>query len=458
MKKKNIIIFGAGLLGLRIGDLLSQKGYHVELVEASYAPGGMMGTFKRDFEGRDYYFDYGPHLLFHNFKDDYRDLIGDDLLDISSSFSMLVKGKRLAYPLKIKEMLMNLPFRDVVLTGMEVIYNQIAKRNVHSDSLEEWITKRFGKIPFQQFYAPYIQKCNGLPPNDVAVDWVTERTHVTGNSLLGTAYKRIKTALSKKDTAPNNLPSSDRITAYYPRKGAGEITDALAKRIQDKGGIIHINSRVNKVIVTDNHLVNWISVKHGKQEVKLYADYYISTIPLPVLIKNITPAVSISYLEAANCLKYRQLILMYLIIDQPRVLDCIEVFFADKEVIFKRIYEPKSLSDYMAPPHRTSLCLEICCNETDDFSEEEVYQKAIDNLRQTGVVTPDKISHYFTIRVPYAYPIYCQGFKEKVNLLLDYIKSINNLTTIGRQGLFKYHAMTNETMEMAVQLANSFVD
>jgi len=209
-------------------------------------------------------------------------------------------------------------------------------------------------------------------------------------------------------------------------------------------------------VTLEDRSVDWISIEKANQEIKLKADHYISTIPLPTLVKKISPSVSLSHLEADHYLKYRHLILLYLVINQPHVLDCIEIFFADNDVIFKRIYEPKALSDYMAPPDKTSLCLEICCDETDTFAEEELYQKAIHNLSQAGIVTPDKVSHYFTVRLPNAYPIYRQGFKETVDLLVGDIKGISNLTTIGRQGSFKYHAMTNETMEMSIQIANLF--
>ena len=453
-KKNKVIILGAGLLGLRIADLLSQKGYQVELVEANHTTGGIAGTFKQSFEGKDYYFDYGPHLFFEDFKDDYQELIGDDLQYIAGNFAMIAEGKRLAYPLKITEMLKYLPLQVVISVGLEVIYNQFFKPNSKSDSLEEWMTTRFSRILFERFYAPYIQKCGGLPPSEVAVDWATERTHVTGNNLLETIWRRFKTALSKRNEAPN-LPSSDQITAYYPRKGAGEITDALTDRIHSRGGIIHLKSRVNKIAVEDQS-VNEVSINKENKEIKLRADHYISTIPLQVLIKSITPSVPLSLLDASNYLKHRHLILMYLIVEQPRILDCIEIFFADNEVIFKRIYEPKSLSDYMAPPDKTSLCLEICCRETDNFAEEELYEKAISNLSQAGIVTPDKVSNYSTERLPYSYPIYRKGFTKKADLLLKYIKQIDNLSTIGRQGLFKYHAMTNETMEMATQTADLF--
>ena len=445
---------GAGLLGLRIADLLSEKGYQVELAEAHHTTGGMAGTFKKSFQGRDYYFDYGPHLFFDDFKDDYRELIGDDLQYIVSNFAMITEGKRLSYPLKITEMLKHLPFQMVIRVGIEVIFNQLFLPNYKSDSLEEWMTTRFSRMLFERFYAPYIQKCNGLPPSEVAVNWATERTHVTGNNLLETIWKRFKTALSKKSEAPN-LPSSGQIIAYYPRKGAGEITEALTERIHMRGGIIHLKSSVNRIVLKD-HLVGWVSIQKGNQEIKLTGDHYISTIPLQVLIKSITPSVPLSLVDASSYLKYRHLILMYLIVEQPRVLDCIEIFFADNEVIFKRIYEPKSLSDYMAPPDKTSLCLEICCNEADNFSEEELYEKAIKNLSQAGIVTPDKVSYYFTVRLPYSYPIYRRGFKKRVDLLSEYINNISNLITIGRQGLFKYHAMTNETMEMAVQTTDLF--
>jgi protoporphyrinogen oxidase len=447
-KKSEIIVLGAGLLGLRIADLLSQRGYRIELVEEGHAVGGMVGTFKRRFDGQDYFFDYGPHLFFDEFKEDYHAFLKDDLQSITGSFAMILQGKQVTYPLKLHEILKKVHLHIIIRTAGEVILNRLFRRNYQPDSLEEWMGARFGKILFNTFYAPYIEKCCGLPSSEVAVDWATERVHVTGNSIIDTIINRFKTVISRR-TGDLNQASSEEITAYYPLKGAGEITDFLAERISDLGGTIHLDSKVSRVVVKDGSLDS-IRVDNGNGEIELTADHYISTIPLPVLIRSITPSVPRSYLEASDFLKYRDLLLMYLILDKPRVMDHIEIFFPDADAVFKRIYEPKSLSEYMAPPERTSLCLEICCDKGEELSEDKLYQKAIRNLAKAGIVTPDRVLDYFTVRLPYAYPVYKKGFKQRVSLLLGYLGNLNNLTTIGRQGEFRYHAMTNETMELAV--------
>jgi protoporphyrinogen oxidase len=454
LPKKKVILIGAGLLGLRTADLLSQKGYEVELIESSPTTGGLTGTFNRTIQGKDFYFDYGPHLLFEEFKNDYHELIGDALRSITGKFAIIVEGKTLSYPLKITEIFKNIPLRMIIPAVTEILFQSMLKSRAEVKSLEHWMTSRFGKIIFQRFYAPYVEKCNGLKSEEVAVDWATERAHVTGNSLIEVFWNRLVTALRDKSGAPN-LPSSNQICAYYPDKGVGEITKALTNRIMSNNGIIHLNSGLSEVTL-ENNSVRGISITTGGKFNYLEADHYISTIPLPLLIRGITPVVSPALLEAAANLKYRHLILMYLIINQPRVIDAIEIFFSDPDVIFKRIYEPKSLSEWMAPADKTSLCLEISCNEGDNFDEEELFKKAINNLNKAGIVSPNKIIHSFTIRMPYAYPIYTLKFKKNVDLLLEYLGRINNLISVGRQGTFKYHAMTNETMALSAELADIF--
>jgi protoporphyrinogen oxidase len=55
----------------------------------------------------------------------------------------------------------------------------------------------------------------------------------------------------------------------------------------------------------------------------------------------------------------------------------------------------------------------------------------------------------FVVDLPHAYPVYPVGFEQDQRALLEHVAGFANLLTSGRQGLFRYHAMTNEVMEMA---------
>ncbi|OHB92878.1 MAG: hypothetical protein A2Z57_01020, partial [Planctomycetes bacterium RIFCSPHIGHO2_12_39_6] len=400
-----------------------------------------------------YLFDYGPHLFFRDYKDDYQELVGNELQHVVGAFSMMVNGKQLPYPLRVMNILKNLPLSATFKVATELLYNKLFNKRHQAETIEQWYVSRFGKYLFQTFYAPYIAKNMGLSSSQTSVQWAMERIHVTGNSLQETILKRIKTALFKRNQK-ENLPSSDMITAFYPKYGAGRIGESMAKRIVQNGGTIHL-SKACKNISIQREKVEFVSF--GTEGEKTIGDYVISTIPLPSLFQIIRPEVSSELSRAASALKFRHLILMYLIIDKPRVLDRIEVFFPDSSVIFKRIYEPKTLSEEVAPPHRTSLCLEICCNEDEQFTDRELFERAIKNLQDYNIIRREDVLQYFTIRLPFAYPIYHLGFAEQRKLLLDYVQSIKNLFTVGRQGLFQYHAMTNECMAMANTMSETII-
>ncbi len=452
-KIKKVIILGAGFVGLRLGDLLSRHGIEVELIEEKEEIGGMVGSFSKTFDGDTYIFDYGPHLFFRDYQDAYRELTGDELQYIKGTFSMMVEGKIFPYPLRILSVLKNLPLHILIKAGMEVLYNRFLAKKREAENLKDYFVSRFGTYLFEKFYAPYIVKSTGLQVNRTAVEWASERTHVTGNSLQETVIKRIKTVLFGQKNG-ENLASSDMMTAFYPVHGAGKIGEAMSHRIQKNGGVIHLASPCKKIAIKDGKVE---SVSYGTDGKTAQGDHVISTIPLPSLIKSINPEVTSEIRQAADSLKFRHLILMYLIIDKPQILEHIEVFFPDESVIFKRIYEPKTLSAAVAPSHRTSLCLEICCREDNKFTDQDLFKQAMKNLEDHNILQEKDVLHYFTKRLPFSYPIYHRGFATQRQNLLDYTGTIKNLTSIGRQGLFQYHAMTNECMAMADTLVKTIL-
>ena len=56
------------------------------------------------------------------------------------------------------------------------------------------------------------------------------------------------------------------------------------------------------------------------------------------------------------------------------------------------------------------------------------------------------------IRRPFVYPLQTIGYLERVEELLEPIRKVRNLVSIGRQGLYRYCNM-NECMEMAMGAA-----
>jgi protoporphyrinogen oxidase len=452
---KRVVILGGGFAGLRVAHLLTAQGYDVSLIERSGRLGGMVQTFAHEWGGGRFLFDYGPHLFFRDYLDVYRELLGNDLLSISDCFRMYTENATLSYPLRPVELITRMNPLVAAAYVLDFAYHKLASGN-SDDNLEAFMSKRFGKKLFNDFYAPYIEKCCGLPPGEVSVLWARERENVSGKSLGDNILKKIGSMVSSKvreRLTKANDPSAKQITAWYPRLGGGQLCDAMAAALnRDR---VFLNSRIEEINVADNSVQSVVIQSGGKRQA-VSGDYYVSTLPLCDLFGCFQPAFP-GMTDVAGKLEYRCVRLVNLIIEKDRVLDCLELFSMNRRHIFKRVYEPKAMSDSMAPRGASSLCLEICCFPGDELARmapDRLAARCVEQLIELKLLSAtDEVKDSFVVDMPQAYPVYRKGMEVHRQKLLDVISAMDNLLTTGRQGLFRYHAMTNEVMGMADSVA-----
>lgn len=452
---KSVVILGGGFAGLRIAHLLRRNGYRIILVEKSARWGGMVQTWSRELEGRRFDFDFGPHLFFEPYTAEYRALLGDHLLTLRDCFRMNTRGAVLAYPPRPRELLTRMnPLRVLAYLGDFVWCRLRARRAGPADeNLEQHMTARFGRKLFDEFYAPYIEKCCGLPPREISTLWARERENVSGRSLADTLRRKVRAWLDptyRAAIAKVNDPAARRISGWYPRHGAGELSETMLRELQ--GERLLPETVIERIATRGRRVEEVVARPAGGAPVSLRGDFYLSTIPLAQLVTLLAPS-DPALAECVRHLRYRRVRLVNLAVRRPRVLDCLELFSMNREQIFKRIYEPKAMSPDMAPADMTSLCLEVCCDEGDAVArlgEQELVGRCVADLAGMRLLSgPAEVAGAWVVELPEAYPIYAQGFEEHHRALLEYIAGFENLLTCGRQGLFRYHAMTNEVMEMA---------
>jgi protoporphyrinogen oxidase len=246
------------------------------------------------------------------------------------------------------------------------------------------------------------------------------------------------------------------MVAYYPTYGAGQISSTMAKLIERRGGKIRLNTKLLTIRLEQSMVKSVQVLENGNLERTLTGDRFISTIPITNLFQAISPGVPPEMIKMSQQLKYRHLLLLNLIIDRKDILNHFEIFYPDKRFPFKRIYEPKKMSKKMAPEKRSSLVLEICYSDEDQFDDEKekkIVNESIRVLEDEGILKQEEVLDLFTIKLPTAYPIYELDYETKVEKLREFLSDIENLFSCGRQGLFWYYAMTNETMEIAEVVA-----
>src|SRR3989344_5215363 len=140
MKRKKIVILGAGITGLTAAYALSRKGHQITIFEKSKEIGGLAGSFI-DKDGCVY--DYGPHQFCTDnpiLVKILREILGENLLIRSKKVSQYFFKKYIPYPLKPLDYLTKIPLTLSVKVLFEVIFSHlILKLSIKSDdSFESW--------------------------------------------------------------------------------------------------------------------------------------------------------------------------------------------------------------------------------------------------------------------------------------------------------------------------------
>jgi len=449
-----VIILGGGLAGLETAVRLVRGGCHVTVVEKDKVPGGMVGTFAETFNGEKYFFDYGPHLYFHEHRARFEEYLQEPLLSFEGYFSMAANRKMVLYPFQLGDLLRNYgPLFFARMIG-SAAWSRIS-RKFRSAALEDataasWMQEKFGNFLFQEVFKSYIEKNCLLPAEEVSPLWFSERKHVTGGGAASVIFAKLFSLLPFSRKEKVNQPTSTNLTAFYPRGGSGTIPEAMADLIRKHDGEVLLDTVLESIEMDEeNRRIRQIAIRRDGEGEILDGDFFVSTIPLPEFIRALPSYIDDTYVRAAASLRSVTLVLLYLIVKMPKVAVPMEIFFADPEIPFKRIYEPRNLMPDSAPENRTSLCLEICVEDGEEINPADLFARSIRGLEKYGLLEEKHILSHFFREVPNAYPRYQKGFEKERMRLYRYISTFENLICTGRQGLFKYGSMTHQVMEMA---------
>ena len=71
---------------------------------------------------------------------------------------------------------------------------------------------------------------------------------------------------------------------------------------------------------------------------------------------------------------------------------------------------------------------------------------AKESLKRFGVIPLKDVDYWFTRRLRHAYPVYSLGYEEHLQTVLDWTDTIENLITLGRQGLFAHNNFHHSVM------------
>jgi protoporphyrinogen oxidase len=221
---------------------------------------------------------------------------------------------------------------------------------------------------------------------------------------------------------------------YYPRRGFGQIVEALGAASVDAGADIHLEAEVNRIRVTEDEVE--VTTQDGD---RVTGGLVFSTLPLPVLARISRPAPSLTSIESSARLRYRAMVLVYVVHGGGRWTPFDSHDIPDPRTPVTRISEPVNYRHNPDDPaDRSVLCVEIPCSMTDEvwgLDDESLADLVDEALGLTGLPAVNRI-HVESRRLGQVYPIYRAGYERDLVDVDQWARTIRRIVTLGRQGLF----------------------
>jgi protoporphyrinogen oxidase len=431
----DIVVIGGGPSGLAAAHQAASYGATVTVFERLDRVGGLARTIP--FKG--HRFDVGSHRFYTKnaeVRQLFNRLLGDDAIRVTRQTRILHDGAYFDYPLTPLNAMLGIGLREgVAIAGSYAtarIRAAIAPQPL--ESFEDWIVDRFGRRLYGHFFKTYTEKVWGISCREIAADWASQR--IRGLSLA----TAIRNALSK--------PKVQRIKTVvdefvYPRLGAGQVYENMAIEISRRGGRIMTNATVRQ-IHREGMRIRAVRVeeKDGRS-LMIEGRYFLVSAPLTELIEMFEPEAPPEVKRAAEALRYRDHIAVNLVV-RGRTFSDNWIYVHSKAVAMARIANYRNFSPEMAgDPDVNPLTVEYFVFGGDGVSrcgDEDLIRRAIDELQTTGIIAKrDQVVDGFVVRSACAYPVIEIGSQQHVEIIKAWLDQFENLTPIGRSGMFKYN-------------------
>ena len=428
--RKTVLIIGAGPAGLIAAyDLIKQNTQPIVLEKAD-----RVGGISRTETYKGYRFDIGGHRFYTKVREVQQlwlEILGNNFLKVPRLSRIYYNGKFFNYPLEVNNALSNLGFINSLLMLFSYLQAKIKPHPVE-ENFEQWVCNRFGKRLYETFFKTYTEKVWGISCTEIRADWAAQR-------IQGMSLKRVIL-----DSLVKNHQTKSLIKEfYYPELGPGMMWEKCQEIITNQGGIVHLNTEVNKIYHQHNQIQK-ITVQQENQTFDLQADEFISSMPISALILKLEPPAPTAVLQAARSLKYRDFLIAALIIDAVDLFPDNWIYIHSPEFKVGRIQNFKNWSPAMVPDSsKTCLGMEYFCSEGDELwsmSDSELIEFASREIVDLSLLSNiNKIEDGTVIRQLKAYPVYDQEYRQHLQVIQDYLQGFDNLQTIGRNGMHRYN-------------------
>src|SRR3984885_6552022 len=218
-----------------------------------------------------------------------RNLAPEALAPASSDAVMLVR-QRLSrifyrrrffdYPLTLNWITVkNLGLLEAFRIGLSYTPTQLRSRSPEI-SLEDFFVNRFGTRLYRTFFKDYTEKVWGVPCREISAEWGAQR--IKGLSIAKAVANAVASPFrSSSDAAQKGTETSLIERFLYPKFGPGQMWEEVARRVEMRGGRIHLRHRIVGIERNDSE-VTAVTVRDETTgtDRRIGCDYLVSTMPV----------------------------------------------------------------------------------------------------------------------------------------------------------------------------------
>lgn len=429
-----VIIIGAGPAGLTAAYELQKHGLTSITLEQADRVGGISRTETY----KDYRFDIGGHRFFTKVgevNEFWQEILGGEFIRVPRLSRIYYDGKFYDYPLSLFKTLKNLgPLRSLLIlfSYLKAKVRKYLKLTPEAETFEDWVTDCFGERLYKIFFKTYTEKVWGLPCSQIRADWAAQR-------IKDMSLKRaVLNALFGSQNAKSLIKEFD-----YPRLGPGMMWERCQELVEAHGSPVYLNTKVVRVEHEAGRVTKVIAQK-GNETLELTGEHFINSMPIAALMHRLDPPPPPSVLAAARGLKYRDFLIVALIVNRDRLFPDNWLYIHSPAFQVGRIQNFKNWSLAMVPnPSKTCLGMEYFCSEGDalwEMPEAQLIELATEEIIDLNLgVKPGDVEDGCVIRQHKAYPVYDGEYRQHLQVLQDYVSTFGNLQTVGRNGMHRYN-------------------
>jgi protoporphyrinogen oxidase len=456
---REVLIAGAGPAGLTAAYELAKHGVRPLVLEKAAQVGGISRT--EMYEG--YRFDIGGHRFFTKVGEVealWHEILGDEFVETPRLSRIYYEGKFYPYPLELWKTLKNLgPVESARIMGSYLVTHLRPTRE--AENLEEWVTNRFGSRLYRTFFKTYTEKVWGIPCTEIRADWAAQR-------IKELSLKRAVLQALRGTSTDTSL-----ITSFqYPRLGPGMMWERCTEHVEAMGGEVRLEEEVVRLRheplsgddaqSTTRRIVSVDVRREDGSTYEVEPEHVVNSMPITHLVTRLDPAPPDAVVVAAHGLKYRDFLIVTLIVDAPDLFPDNWIYIHDSSVQVGRIQNFKNWSPEMVPdPSKTCLGMEYFCTRGDgvwNASDDELIELAQRELETIGLAGGARVVGGTVIRQPMAYPVYDGTYKANLDIVRGYLEGFENLQTTGRAGMHRYNNQDHSMLTALLAARNVLSD